>query len=246
MAGFGTSESSEANGGTFSVYALGDDGNGIDDLIAIEIWLNGQGTGSMLPLTPNGYGTLDIPIDPGVLSEGEYLVELAPIDESRTVGDIWPYLTVSDQPLPAPRVRRPNIQRLVEAPQRLLTSWREAYERSINRPSPGFDPPVIFAAGYWDTRLSSVSGGQLTILAFVLPGEALIDRVEVYLQGRPLGVTLLDNGLNGDFAEGDDVYGFTFPFRPGELLPGRVLLELRAFDDFGTESTPWPYYNVTP
>lgn len=113
-------------------------------------------------------------------------------------------------------------------------------------PTPTGGPgPVISIAGYWNTALSGASGGDLTLMALVTDanGPADIKSVELYYQGNPSGVTLFDDGTNGDLAPHDSFYAISFPIAPG--LPAMILtLELVAEDFSGSRSMMWPYLEV--
>lgn len=73
-----------------------------------------------------------------------------------------------------------------------------------------------------------------------------VSSVEVYYNGAPTGILLVDDGSKyGDIA-GDKIYTFKINNIPAGAPTGRLLLELVAFADNGMQSLPWPYFNVVP
>ncbi len=106
-------------------------------------------------------------------------------------------------------------------------------------------PPKILLAGYWDTYISSASGGNMTLLAFITdPDGDPITRVDVCVDGSPTGLEMFDDGTHGDFGVGDSIYGITLPIPAGAAPPMNVPLEIQATDSTGAQSDLWPYLNV--
>jgi Peptidase family C25 len=109
---------------------------------------------------------------------------------------------------------------------------------AINLPS----EPVIYVAGFMNTRISAKNGGHLQIMAFVLDpdGPDHIDQVEILYAGQPTGVFLVDDGNNGDLGPGDSVYGISVPIGPNLLDPFVHPLGIRATDIEGNVSDSYP------
>lgn len=106
-------------------------------------------------------------------------------------------------------------------------------------PTPaGCDRPHILLAGYGSSTID-VNGGLLQFLAAVDQPNLT---VEIWAGGAPAGVFLQDDGLNGDFAAGDLVYGWQAELGP--LAPLTAVLELVASTSNGCTSDIWPYLNV--
>jgi hypothetical protein len=57
-------------------------------------------------------------------------------------------------------------------------------------------------------------------------------------------VFLADDGMNGDFAPNDGVWGIQFSIPPETVPPGDYLFELRAEDESGNYSDLWPYLTI--
>ena len=76
-------------------------------------------------------------------------------------------------------------------------------------------------------------------------GPLPITEVELYYQGLPTGIRLLDNGQQEDFAAGDGVFGLTLPIDPGQLESGDYPFQLRARDAGGNISDLWPYLTIS-
>jgi hypothetical protein len=97
--------------------------------------------------------------------------------------------------------------------------------------------PQINVAGYLDTDLKVGIQGTLTLLAWVTDPEGdALDSVEIYL-GGPTGVTLQDSG--------GGVFQFSVPATFAAPI-SQLLLELKATDGRGAESTLWPYLTILP
>lgn len=91
--------------------------------------------------------------------------------------------------------------------------------------------PVVLLAGYWDSDISSPSGGLLDIFALTRNAE----QVEVYYQGSPTGVSLpmYDNGI----------FWLQDLTVDAGVDQGLLLLEMRAIAP-GMGSNLWPYLVV--
>ncbi len=105
--------------------------------------------------------------------------------------------------------------------------------------------PQIYLGGYWDTELDH-TGGYLTMVAYVyelpVPIYSTPIEVEIYYQGIPSGVKLLDNGVYPDPGgiAGDNVFALGVPMESG-LSPMTIELGLVANDGVRNLSKQWPY-----
>jgi len=105
--------------------------------------------------------------------------------------------------------------------------------------------PLILAAGFMGSVISSSTGGELTIMAVVDPytGSGEIERVELYYMGIPAGILLYDDGTHGDDVAGDNMFHTTIDVQPG-LPTGSYVLEIVATDTEGHQSPVFPYVTV--
>ena len=130
-----------------------------------------------------------------------------------------------------------------------VPSWtllREQMLGSGTDYAPGNEIPYVMMAGYFDTDVTWEDGGLFTMLAWVWDPDNDVEFVELYYEGEPTGVFLLDNGQSGDFGANDTIYGLTFQIDPYTLPAGEYILELRAQDANGNVSDLWPYLTVHP
>jgi len=131
-------------------------------------------------------------------------------------------------------------------------SWLADKIRALNEfatfDAPANQPPYIMLAGYYDTDVTYAEGGTFKMIAYVMDpdGPQDVANVELYYEGMPTGVYLLDDGASGDFGAGDQVYGLMFYLEPGQLPAGTYTLELVATDHAGNMSDMWPYLTVHP
>jgi len=105
--------------------------------------------------------------------------------------------------------------------------------------------PIILAAGYTYSHLTT-SGGVVRLEALVDDPDGIqdIDRVEVYMDGHPIGLSLNNDGKQGDSKAGDNVFTFQTFLGGGLFSSGDYLYELVAFDMEGNESDLWPYLEI--
>lgn len=115
---------------------------------------------------------------------------------------------------------------------------------SFNSADPGDEPPYIYMAGYLDTEITFTNGGTLKMLAYVVDLDSEVTRVEIYYEGMPTGVFLLDDGNHSDYGANDGLWGFSAQIPPGSVPAGEYLLELRAFDSENNASDLWPYLTI--
>ena len=65
-----------------------------------------------------------------------------------------------------------------------------------------------------------------------------------YVDGYPIGLTLNNDGKEGDAKASDDIFTYQI-FLGGDIFAtGTYLYELRAFDAAGNESNLWPYLEI--
>jgi len=109
-------------------------------------------------------------------------------------------------------------------------------------------PPYIMLAGYYDTDVTYADGGTFKLIAYVMDpdGPQDVARVELYYNATPTGVLMADDGNNGDFGAGDQVFGLLFEIGPNVLPAGSYTLEIVATDQSGNVSDMWPYLTVHP
>lgn len=103
-------------------------------------------------------------------------------------------------------------------------------------------PPFILAAGFWDTYISSSQGGHLTFIAVCTDED--VASIEIYYEGTPTGVYLVDDGTQGDWAPNDYLYTLAIPNVGPGAPAGQYLVELVATDLAGNKSTAWPYLEI--
>jgi hypothetical protein len=244
MAGFGNTDYRLSTGGTLQILAwVTDPDENIENVyvklggeIILELFDDGQsgdfGAG-------NGIYGLYMELPPVSLPEDESMglnrlqLQIVAYDSDGLSSYVWPFFTVEHG--------HRHEYEWTSAPGWWDTIQSDdSYENQAVPPS---ERPRIFMAGFMDTRIRSSSGGQFTMLAFTT-SDLPIATVELYYHGLPTGVMLYDDGLNGDFASGNDVFGLSFYVEPGALAPGNYPFQLRATDVSGTQSDLWPYLTV--
>jgi PQQ-like domain/FG-GAP-like repeat len=103
--------------------------------------------------------------------------------------------------------------------------------------------PSIWMAGYGNLRVTTSEGGTMQMLAWVVDHGQDLVKVEVVYQGWETGIALFDDGQHGDGAANDGIWGFQAPI-PAGMVADKWMLELKATDALGKESTVWPYLTV--
>ncbi|MBN2054970.1 PQQ-like beta-propeller repeat protein [bacterium] len=100
-------------------------------------------------------------------------------------------------------------------------------------PTPFEPPPLILAAGYLDSHISTAAGGSFSMVAWVVdPDGDGVRSVEVLFNGDPVAELPASRYA--------DVYMYeNIPVPPG-LLDGEYHLQLRAADFAGAVSDTWP------
>lgn len=103
-------------------------------------------------------------------------------------------------------------------------------------PTPPPGAPRLLMAGYGSSEIQVGQQGMAQFLALTAnPGQGV---VEVTYNGLPIGITLMDDGTQGDFAARDGVFGRQVVFTP--TAPGRLPFDMVLSD----EGWPWPYLRV--
>lgn len=233
-AGFWDTYISSSQGGHLTLIAYCPD----DDIESVEIYYQSIPTGVYLVDDgTNGdwqagdkiYTFSVSNIGPGAPT-GLYLIEIVATDTAGNKSMTWPYLKIYEQDIYSPPPTTTNID------------WFKQYQMEVNRFSQNAtERPYIFFGGYWDTFISSESGGNFTLLAYVVDPQGPDDiiNVEIYFMGQPTGVYLFDDGTNGDWQANDSVYTISATIPPG-IEPNEYLIELVANDAEGNFSTPYP------
>jgi len=108
--------------------------------------------------------------------------------------------------------------------------------------------PVVFAAGFYPPRVDISQTSSVLLKALVLDpdGPEDIERVEIYVDGMPTGITLLDDGTQTDDVPGDGFYVRDFTLEANSRPEGLLLVQIIAFDYAGNVSNVYPYITVEP
>jgi hypothetical protein len=152
-----------------------------------------------------------------------------------------PALTPTSTPTPAPTYTATESPSPTPTPTPTATPTPSATETPSATPTPDRTPPLIYLAGYWDTRLVSGEDGHLFILAYVPDPD--VERVEVTSGGIPLGILLNDDGVGGDWTAGDGLYTYRLDLPDYSGTAASLLLELEATDRAGNVGR-WPHLSI--
>ncbi|HUT02938.1 MAG TPA: hypothetical protein VM163_03515 [bacterium] len=108
--------------------------------------------------------------------------------------------------------------------------------------------PVIFAGGFYPpiVDISDTSNVLLKALVIDPDGQSDLERVEIYVDGMPTGIMMLDDGSQTDDTPGDGFYVRTFTLEANSRPVGIVMLQIVAFDYAGNVSNVYPYITVEP
>jgi len=117
------------------------------------------------------------------------------------------------------------------------------YYRFMTAPKSSIQPPKILWGGFLDTNITNQSGGVLKISSQVKAGDEEVVEVRVYLEGIYTGLSIFDNGLDGDSIAGDEIFTSFIPIPKGVPM-NTYLFEFVAVDSNGLESSIWPYLRV--
>jgi hypothetical protein len=235
MAGYMNSNLTYSRGGALEMLCWVNDPNGFAVQL-VHFSVAGSSQRVALNALDRNLGVFNYWLDlGGGIPPAHYLFEITATDRDGRKSHPWPYLHILANPNAAPE------------PPPAVETWRVAMERALNG-ARGPNDPVVLVAGYHDTVLSATGGGTLRIVAAVSDPQNDVAVVRLLAGGQPTGIVLRDDGAHGDFAPNDGVYGYTAPFRPGELAGavGTYLLEIQAEDAEGNRSEIWPYLWVWP
>jgi len=112
---------------------------------------------------------------------------------------------------------------------------------------PSLSPPTISWVKWdEDSHVSYAEGGYLSLWAYVVDDEDPAGALDVVLllDGQPTGLTLCDDGTNGDYWAGDSFYSIDIEIPAGLLAPGRYLVSIAATDSDGNHADEWPYLTI--
>ncbi len=252
LAGYYMTHVTQAEGGTLNLIAWVTDEN--NDVDYVELMYQGAPLDPRMYLVDDGahgdfdpgdniYG-MEIPVGPGIPSGLEVLLMLQAYDQFGHITALWPFLEVWE-----PATSKAGCERYASYMNAEIAIKHEFdFKRLMDEAISGkaaTDAPKILLAGYMTTTLYTDIGGNITLLAAVIDPQGDTSSVELYFDHMPTGIALLDNGTQGDFGPGDNVYGWQF-FLPGNTFTEftRILLEIKAIDNQGNESTIWPYFKV--
>jgi len=224
MGGWSPDHISSAVGATVSISAYVVDPN--DDQVSVELLYQGMPTGVILEDAGNGYYAIDVPIGPGQIQPGYYMLELCATDAAGTKSMVWPYVESEG---------RSEASGYAAVVPPFLASGYDSQSR-----------PSIACAGWCFTGTLGSDWNLANLAAFVSgpsgPDETNV--VELCWQGMGTGVFLRQNYL-GDFSEYEGIYGYSF-FDTSDYPPGSYYVELQARDANGNSSGLWPYLEVEP
>lgn len=231
LAGYFNTYLSNREGGFLEMIAWVSDPLG-EEIIEVELLYNKQPLGIFLPRYGDGIFYLqNIFIPPGG-GPGKYLLELQATTADNRKSLPWPYLHIT---------KKGTFQYQASS----FIPWYIQYLHLLESVGKVGSSPKIICGGYFDTRLSEESGGDLRILAACQDADGLntIKSVELLAYGVPSGIYLQDDGYNGDFSARDGIFGILLHLSASDLkdAAGEYLIEIIARDNTGNASDPWPY-----
>lgn len=103
--------------------------------------------------------------------------------------------------------------------------------------------PQIWWAGMYDTFITSNSGGDMSLVAYVFDYQGDTQNVELYFDDMPTGFYLTDGG-HPDFPAGLGLYALYAPVGPLNTGFVQFPFQLVAHDAAGNSSAMWPYFHV--
>ncbi|MBN1591882.1 MAG: hypothetical protein JW941_01385 [Candidatus Coatesbacteria bacterium] len=234
-AGFFEAEVNSAGGFEFGIQALVLDPDSACDIAEVELCYAGIPLGKVLTddglsgdaVAGDGIFTLAESYLPDMISPGVYPLEVAVSDIAGNSGVPWPYLRVGSV-------------------QIALTAAASPMNPNVYKPvATAEGAPRIIGGGFFGADAID-PGDVVRIVVFVEDPDGLsdIDRVELYLEGGiPTGLSLNDDGIDGDDQAGDAL--FTFQTALPEGLPSSdMTLEVVAFDKSGNSSARYPYFTI--
>ncbi|MBN1593813.1 MAG: hypothetical protein JW941_11280, partial [Candidatus Coatesbacteria bacterium] len=194
--------------------------------------------------------------------------EFAAEDIYGSYSSLWPYLTIID------RSRHKSPPVLNGDFDATDVSWRVQSLMDIHSASVPEDPsgiyqvalassdgpseptpiplgnmrPVVYVGGFYPPMIDISQTNQVLFKALVLDpnGPEDIEHVEVYVDGIPTGIDLLDDGSETDDVPGDGFYIRNFTVDAYSRPEGLLLLQVVAFDYSGAASNVYPYITVEP
>lgn len=180
---------------------------------------------------------------------------------------LWPYLTITDTTLGGTRSPESGRFCSTDVPWRLQALMdRNGSRRPEHSDGVLFDSlfgdvplekrgssdensaPVIFAAGFYPPVVDISETCTTTLTALVFDPDGLEDVlwVELYLEGLPGGVFLLDDGTQRNDEPNDGFFIRNFTFEAYSYDQGLHFIQLVAFDQAGNISNVYPYVTVEP
>ncbi len=196
------------------------------------------------------------------------IYEIAAEDIYGSFSSLWPYLTIVDGS------RRKSPPMLDQGFDPTDVPWRIQALMDKYGPTPPDDPsgvfraslaggsapqgstpiplvnaqPVIFVGGFYPPAVDISQTSDVLLKALVVDpnGPEDIERVEIYVDGMPTGIMMLDDGSQTDDEPGDGFYVRSFTLEANSRPPGLVMLQIIAFDYAGNVSNVYPYITVEP
>jgi len=254
MAGFGYSNVTSSGGGQMQTIALMDP---LSEIEEVELYHTQSGFSQCLEDSGEGidpdlkgqWYSADYLLPAG-LTPGRYQLEMVARDTMGRTGLTWPYLTVETEEYPlcvgpfggmGRGDGKPLDPISISAPSLTLLGPLCPKQSQTRHGT----PPIIRAAGYTYTYLNT-SGGIVRFEALVGDFDGIddVERVEIYMGGYPIGLSLNNEGECGDTTPGDEVFTFQISLSDAVFASGAYLYELKAFDRAGNESDLWPYLEI--
>jgi len=228
---------SASKGGTWKMRALVRDPE--QNVFSVKVYHNGEPTG--MELTRTGYDEVadamvfsqEFEIAPGAVRPGQtIIVELIAEDAVGNRSQTWPYITIAGE--------HPDYLAMAKS------LW-QGHRGPAGRVQ-GYEPsaPIVLMAGAPYTRITTESGGRVTIAAVVTDPDGVEDiasvRWQILLPGVLYGKDITEYGVPGLYAD-EMVYIFSFDVGPG-ALPAVYRVEVLATDREGNASTLFPMVTV--
>jgi len=195
------------------------------------------------------------------------IYEIAAEDIYGTFSSLWPYLTIVNRsrsnspPRPEKHFDPTDVPWRIEAlmdkygatlpddPSGIFHASLAGRSAPQNSPVPLVNTkPVIFVGGFYPPAVDISQTSEVLFKALVVDpnGPEDIERVEIYLDGMPTGIMMLDDGSQTDDEPGDGFYVRSFTLEANSRPPGFVMLQIVAFDYAGNVSNVYPYITVEP
>jgi len=191
----------------------------------------GEAVGAFEEMRDAAQGSLDFPVNTGA----EYYLVFSNIDRLSLNQALYYSLDV----LGGDGHVEDSISNLVRVPQGSYHAVRWSYNPTANR------RPVIVEAGFLDTKVSESEGGLFRAIAYVVDPDGLSDlqSVQLFYNGLPSGLFLVDDGTSGDAVAKDSLFTLQAGIEPG-MPAGQHRVSLVAVDAAGLKSVEWPYVEV--